>query len=465
MPPRRPHTKSRYGCIQCKASHLKCDQGHPKCGLCQKKEKNCTYGVRRKDISQTSRPSLHPPTTSTVSEQERELSVISTTYTPVSDREFSYPSHISTPPRLSSAETGASILWEDLELMRHFVTETYLTFSCIDSIQDLWRTTIPKMASDHPFMMHGLLNISALHLAFLNPAKRDIYLAPAIRHHDIFLSLYRSELHSITPDNCSAMFICSTLISLCTLAFPICSNKYSLSMPSGYSNHQQQQQFDSPIQLSSSLFILLQGASTLVRIYWQWLEDSTISAFVTNRFQFCEVESNAKIRLHSSDSAFRLLMTRIESTPSPSNLSSSTSLAQPSCSSRHTSPSSLTSEESSAYKNAISTLRDVFILLNSSEADNGVVLIWPFLLDADRGFATLLKEMRPLALVILAHYGVALHASRDDWFIGECGRNLILDVQKALSLAGYEAELQELMAWPLETVGTGEGPDRSDVNR
>ncbi|TGO57467.1 hypothetical protein BCON_0065g00270 [Botryotinia convoluta] len=349
--------------------------------------------------------------------------------------------------------------------MRHFVTETYLTFSRTNSIQDMWRTTIPKMASDHPFMMHGLLNISALHLAFLNPAKRDLYLAPAIRHHEIFLSLYRSKLHDITPDNCSAMFICSSLISICTLAFPICSNNPSPSMPSGYSYRQQQQQFDSPIQLASSLFTLLQGAFTLLRISWHWLEDSAISALLTNRFQFCEVESNAKIRLHSSDSAFRVLMARIESISSRSNLSSSTSSAQPSYSSRHTSPSPLSSEELSAYNNAISTLRDVFILLNSSEADNGVVLIWPFLLDAERGFATLLKEMRPLALVILAHYGVALHASRDDWFIGEWGRNLILDVKKTLSLAADEVELQELMAWPLEMVSNGEGPDKSDVNR
>ncbi|TGO40614.1 hypothetical protein BHYA_0034g00340 [Botrytis hyacinthi] len=464
MPPRRPHTKSRHGCIQCKISHIKCDQGHPTCGSCRKKEKNCTYGVRRKDKSQTSKPLLLPPTTSTASEQEREVSDISTTYSVASDPEFPFPSQISIPPHLSRAETDASILWEDLELMRHFVTETYLTFSCKNSIQDLWRTTIPKMASDHPFMMHGLLNISALHLAFLNPAKRDLYLAPAIRHHDIFLSLYRSELDSITPDNCSAMFICSTLISICTLAFPICSDKPSLSMPSGYSCRQQQQQFDSPIQTASSLFILLRGAFTLVRIHWQWLEISAISALLTNRFQFCEVASNAKVCLNSSGSAFRLLMARIESMSSRPNLSPSTSSAQQSYLSRHKYPSPLSSEESSAYNNAISTLRDVFMLLNSSEADNGVVLIWPFLLDAERGFATLLKEMRPLALVILAHYGVALHASRDDWFIGEWGRKLVLDVKKTLSLAGDEAELPELMAWPLGMVSTGEGPDRSDVN-
>ncbi|KAF7954322.1 hypothetical protein EAE96_005449 [Botrytis aclada] len=458
MPPRRPHTKSRYGCTQCKASHIKCDQDHPTCGSCRRKAKDCTYVVRRKDTSQTSTPFLLPPTTPTVSEQESGVSDNSTTYSEAFDQELPSPSQISTPPHLSRAETGASILWEDLELMRHFVTKTYLTFSRIDSIRDMWRITIPKMASAHPFLMHCLLNLSALHLAFLNPAKRDSYLAPAIRHHDIFLSLYRSQLHDITPDNCSAMFVCSSLISVCTLAFPICSNNPSSSIPSSHSYRLQQQQFDSPIQLASSLFTLLQGAFTLVRMSWQWLEDSAISALVTNRFQFCEADSNAKIRLHSSDSALRLLMARIESMLSRSNLSSSTS-------SPHTSPSPLSSEEFSAYNNAISTLRDVFMLLDSSEADNGVVLIWPFLLDAERGFATLLKEMRPLALVILAHYGVALHMSRDDWFIGEWGRNLILDVKKTLTLAGYEAELQELVAWPLEIVSTGEGPDRSDVNR
>lgn len=419
--------------------------------------------MRRKDVSQTSTPFLLPPTTSTVSEQEREISVLSTTNSEVSNQRLPFPSQIPT-PHLSGAENGASILWEDLELMRHFVTETYLTFSCIDSIQDLWRTTLPKMASDYPFMMHGLLNISALHLAFLNPAKRDLYLASAIRHHEIFLSLYRSQLHSITPDNCSAVFISSSLISICTLAFPICSNNSSPSMPSCFSSRQQKQQFESPIQLASSLFTLLEGSLTLVRNSWQWLEDSPISALVTNRFQSSEVESNAKIGLHSFDSAFFLLKTRIESMSSRSNPSSSTSPAQPSHSTRYISPYPLSYKELSAYNNAISTLRGAFIILSSSEADNGIVLIWPYLLDVEQDFGTLLKEMRPLALVILAHYGVALHISRDDWFIGELGRKLVLDVNKTLSLAGVEAELQELMTWPLEMVSTGEELDGSDVN-
>jgi hypothetical protein len=63
----------------------------------------------------------------------------------------------------------------------------------------------------------------------------------------------------------------------------------------------------------------------------------------------------------------------------------------------------------------------------------------------------------------LAYYGVALHAFRSDWYIGDWGQRLVIDVEKTLALAGgeaREAEWDELMAWPLEMVKNGEGFDK-----
>ena len=402
------------------------------------------------------------PTNSSISDQGISFSVISPAYREASNQPSPCPRQSSAPPHLSNVETCPSILWEDLELMRHFVTDTYVTCSCVPSIRDLWQTTIPKMASDHPFMMHSLLSISALHLAFLNPTKRSLYLAAAIRHHDLFLPVYRSQLHNITVANSSAMFICSIFISLCTLAFPICSNNPPSTSP-GYYNHLQRQQFGSPIQLITSIFSLLQGASTVVRDSWPWLKDSPISALFLNRFQSLKIESDAKSRLGSSDSAFQLLMTRINSLSSRSSPTLSSLPASLSFSSRHTSSSVLSSEELGTYSNAVSTLQKVFNLINSSDTDNGVVLTWPFFLEGEWGFAALLKDMRPLALVILAYYGVALHAFRSDWYIGDWGRQLVLDVESTLALVGGEIEEVEwgkLMAWPLEMVKNAQGLDK-----
>lgn len=40
---KRKTSYSRKGCLQCKKSHLKCDEGQPKCGKCIKRNIQCTY--------------------------------------------------------------------------------------------------------------------------------------------------------------------------------------------------------------------------------------------------------------------------------------------------------------------------------------------------------------------------------------------------------------------------------------
>jgi hypothetical protein len=213
----------------------------------------------------------------------------------------------------------------------------------------------------------------------------------------------------------------------------------------------------------TSTFSLLQGASTVIRDFWPWLREGPISALFLNRFQSLEVESDTQSRLGSSYSAFELLIKHINSRSSRSSLALSSSPASLSFSSQHPSSTSLSSGELDTYRNTVSTLQKVFVLINSSDTDNGVVLTWPFLLEREWGFAALLKEMKPLALVILAYYGVALHAFRSDWYIGDWGQRLVIDVEKTLALAGgetREAEWHELMAWPLEMVKNGEGFDK-----
>ncbi|KAN0117692.1 hypothetical protein V8E51_003669 [Hyaloscypha variabilis] len=46
MYPRRPHTKSRNGCGQCKRAHIKCDLQAPICSQCAKKKRVCDYQLR-----------------------------------------------------------------------------------------------------------------------------------------------------------------------------------------------------------------------------------------------------------------------------------------------------------------------------------------------------------------------------------------------------------------------------------
>ncbi|KAH6672635.1 hypothetical protein F5X68DRAFT_174832 [Plectosphaerella plurivora] len=42
---RRPHQKSREGCVQCKDRHVKCNEQHPQCRSCQKMDLRCSFSA------------------------------------------------------------------------------------------------------------------------------------------------------------------------------------------------------------------------------------------------------------------------------------------------------------------------------------------------------------------------------------------------------------------------------------
>ncbi|KAJ8058440.1 hypothetical protein OCU04_012629 [Sclerotinia nivalis] len=64
----------------------------------------------------------------------------------------------------------------DFELLLHFNILTALTISSRDPANNaIWTTSVPQIALGHPFLMHGILGLSALHLPRLNPDKHQEY--------------------------------------------------------------------------------------------------------------------------------------------------------------------------------------------------------------------------------------------------------------------------------------------------
>lgn len=76
------------------------------------------------------------------------------------------------------------------------------------------------------------------------------------------------------------------------------------------------------------------------------------------------------------------------------------------------------------------------------------VSAWPIMLSAE--FIELLKQRRPEALAISAHWAVVLHLNRQFWVYGDTGRILILAVTKHLG-----SYWDEWLAWPKEVLSDG----------
>jgi hypothetical protein len=87
-------------------------------------------------------------------------------------------------------------------------------------MRTLWRTAVPELGFSYPFVMHGILAVSALHLAHFRPQRREFYLSQAMHHHHIGLGTAISILPHITEENCTALYTFSTFAFIFALARP-----------------------------------------------------------------------------------------------------------------------------------------------------------------------------------------------------------------------------------------------------
>lgn len=110
----------------------------------------------------------------------------------------------------------------DLSMMHNWSTETSLTLSPTPEVQQVWARTIVQIALQHRFLLHGVLAISALHVAYTRSSSTKEYrelVDYAAQHQTIALSLFQRALASPTPGGQrEALFVLSVLISVIAIA-------------------------------------------------------------------------------------------------------------------------------------------------------------------------------------------------------------------------------------------------------
>ncbi|KAE9367027.1 hypothetical protein N431DRAFT_495376 [Stipitochalara longipes BDJ] len=174
---RRPHRKTRTGCLTCKKRKI-CDEGQPSCDKCIHHELTCEYA-----------------------------------------RSHTAPTSPAASIGFSAASTPLNI--QDLELMHHFSTSTCFKIHNDSTITRIWSFNVPVLGFSHDFVMHGILAIAALHLAYLRPDLRDVYLPQAHSHHEEGLRRATPAFAQLEDENISAIYIFSGLTLLYTFASPL----------------------------------------------------------------------------------------------------------------------------------------------------------------------------------------------------------------------------------------------------
>ncbi|KAL2194188.1 hypothetical protein P885DRAFT_43630 [Corynascus similis CBS 632.67] len=108
---------------------------------------------------------------------------------------------------------GGSLPLLELELLHNFTTKTYTTLTADSCLWDFWRDDVVQLGLSEDYIMRAVLAVSALHLAYHRPDRRDFYVEEGIILHQKASRAAMRVMASdgIDKDRAASLFIFSML--------------------------------------------------------------------------------------------------------------------------------------------------------------------------------------------------------------------------------------------------------------
>jgi len=385
---KRPHTKSRLGCDQCKKRRVKCDFKAPECANCRKRGLQCGYRVWETAVGRLC-PS--DPNNNSTSE-------------PVARRTTPVPS----PPPLSPFFT-----LYDLDLLHDFTlrASTTVARSHVPLFRDIWQQDVPKLGHDHPYLMHAILSFAAayrLHLADPGSLPDTKAKQAARDHYDQALVQMRVLVSDITPEVADPLLCFSILICFITMYLGTVDRL-------------------GPIEIVLALLRTIRSTMGILLnpIVRKHLAESRVGSLVKHDSAATTIQNGLPDGL--SDSLDKILA----------------------LSSEHSTESASSPEYDRLLSVSAAKLKHMFSLTTSCPKSWDNLLSWPISLFSELpGFVSAIEQHEPRALCILAHWCVPLCNAPPKWFVGNWPRELLGTINMELAGTRWECDL----AWAVGQV-------------
>jgi hypothetical protein len=286
-----------------------------------------------------------------------------------------------------------------LRLMHNYIAYTSKTVAeiVIPKEYDLhiWNTYVPELAFEHDYLLHGLLSLSALHLALQSKSRQENIIL-AIHHHDLGSALFRPLLSDMSAEYFGPIFAFSAITVLYSFGI--------LRLTEPETNF---------IQKMCEVMTLTRGAGSVIKFDFSALRETRWNTVLFPQpFQLDQQISEAVVDMFAS------LNERISSVP----------LAQ-----------------QETYQSTIQAL-DINIRAAIKYGDSNITLtLFPMLLSPD--YWLLLRNGEYLALAIVANYAVILLWLRKNIWMEGWGKGTICAVREALP-----EDWHDCIAWAIREV-------------
>ncbi|KAF3491399.1 C6 zinc finger domain-containing protein [Arthroderma uncinatum] len=313
----------------------------------------------------------------------------------------------------------------DLELLHHYTTFTYKTLpsGAAGAHHELWQIQVVRLGFEHEFLLRGILAVSALHLACLNPSRQEELALRASSHQSIAVQFFHEALNRVDPHNCVAIFAFSCIVVALTFATP----RPTLGVGIDADTRIQKEIFD--------WFHMVRGCNSVVQTQWEPLSQSFLAPLLKKGMIH---ETAAAHDVCDADKVAELFQLCTGSSGDRTEGGTPDTAGSGGGGGR---------EASTAYTWAIhelvNTYTQVFVLMKRGQDFVPVIFVWPIAIP--QHFLVLLSEQRPEALVILAYYAALLQRVDDQWYMHGWARYLVNSIDSTLP-----DEWASWLKWPKE---------------
>lgn len=304
------------------------------------------------------------------------------------------------------SDVSGSYSWEfsDMELLWNFAQSTCYTMRETIALTetDTWTVVIPQMAMKNEYLMHGILALSALHLARLRPSDRDRFYDARDKHIERGIALYRIEINSVTSETCHACWAFSMTLALTEKP----GNRFSFTN----------------MRNRLGLVGLMRGGLNVLTPFVAEISQGPLRAI----FQSWKARTKELEVLNPSDSA-RLSQVGTYWSAERSNY---------------------TEVQAQVLQRGLDELMEFFGLMTSQDIIPGVACALAWASSFSEELMSMICAQDTGALILLAHFCTMLYRVRDCWWVDGEAEGLLRHVKLLLG-----PENEHWIRWPLEEVG------------
>ncbi|KAL4862607.1 hypothetical protein BDV12DRAFT_178583 [Aspergillus spectabilis] len=398
MPTRRTHKKSRHGCKSCKQRRVKCDEIRPVCGNCRQREEPCGFVAEASYLWAADEPPRRRIRTRRRKEphEESEGDVSKPTDAPFRLLDTLGGTQQSTPlnPPLDITQLRLLVNWQH---------ETCQFFSRDTETRIVWQIYLVDEALKNPFLMHGILAVSALHLALSEPAQdQAFWLGLATGHKGQALQPFREGLERVTSDNSRAMMGLSALVVAYAFGSAL-TDVWDVDRPS--------------LDALNNVFVLCRGVQHITNQSYSFLRQSNFAPLFTPGNPAIEIPEHVKESLNHLD---RL----------------------------NTECLHAGDHDAATYTHVIAAIRG--LSGHAFAQPNSMTLAAGWAIRVSQEYLGYLQDKVPFALVVHAHYCAFLHLARGNCFLQYWGRAVLNDILQLL-----DETWKPHIKWPIAEVFGG----------